>query len=82
MLDSVGDELRQLGLDKVCRVDDFVAPVWQGVSVAALVLAPGLSLGLDGDGAAVMQDWYEQDLAACNSGADCLSARNGAVRRI
>jgi hypothetical protein len=84
LLDSVGDELRQLGLDKVCRVDDFVAPVWQGASVAALVLAPGLSLGLGlaGDGAAVMQDWYEQDLAACNSGADCRSARNGAVRRI
>lgn len=33
------------------------------------MLAPGLSLslglGLAGDGAAVMQDWYEQDLAAC-----------------
>jgi hypothetical protein len=80
LLDSVGDELRQLGLDKVCRVDDFIAPVWQGVSVAALVLA--LGLGLAGDGAAVMQDWYEQDLAACNSGADCRSARKGAVRRI
>lgn len=60
LLVSVGDELRQLGLDKVCRVDDFVAPVWQGASVAAPVLEPGLSLslGLAGDGAAVMQDWY------------------------